>query len=79
MLHLEKDPSLYAEIEKGRDSVLDVDYAKIHDIISKGPAIEQTKELQRAHSQKAMEVLKVFQESDARTALSNIIVAMGDL
>lgn len=79
LLHLERDPTLYVEIEKGRESVLDVDYAKIHDIISKGPAIEQTKELQRDHSHKAMEVLQAFHDSDARTALSNIIVAMGDL
>jgi decaprenyl-diphosphate synthase subunit 2 len=47
--------------------------------VSKGPGISQTKQLQKKHSQKAMEVLQVFQESDARTALSNIIVAMGDL
>jgi decaprenyl-diphosphate synthase subunit 2 len=47
--------------------------------VSKGPGISQTKQLQKQHSQKAMEVLQVFQESDARKALSNIIVAMGDL
>jgi decaprenyl-diphosphate synthase subunit 2 len=47
--------------------------------VSKGPGISLTKQLQKKHSQKAMEVLQVFQESDARTALSNIIVAMGDL
>jgi len=47
--------------------------------VSKGPGIAQTKQLQKKHSHKAMEVLQVFQESDARTALSNIIVAMGDL
>lgn len=43
----------------------------------KGPGIAYTKQLQKEHSQKAMEVLEVFEESDARTALSNIIVAMG--
>lgn len=52
---------------------------QVHSIVSKGPGISQTKQLQKKHSQKAMEVLQVFQESDARTALSNIIVAMGDL
>ena len=46
--------------------------------MSKGPGISLTKQLQKDHSQKAMEVLQVFEEGDARTALSNIIVAMGD-
>lgn len=79
MFHLERDPSLYAEIEKGSDTIHDVDYAKVHQIVSKGPGIELTKELQKEHSQKALEVLSVFQDSDARTALSNIIFAMGEL
>lgn len=30
LLHLEYDPSLYTEIEKGLDSVHDVDYTKVH-------------------------------------------------
>lgn len=50
----------------------------MHDIIVSGPGVELTKQLQKEHSQRAMEVLAVFEESDARTALSNIIVAMGD-
>lgn len=48
----------------------------MHDIVIKGPGINKTKQLQKEHSEKAMEVLNVFDESDARTALSNIIVAM---
>lgn len=50
---------------------------QIHSIVMKGPGISYTKQLQKEHSQKAMEVLETFEESDARTALSNIIVAMG--
>ncbi len=38
-----------------------------------------TKRLRQEHSQKAMEVLAAFEQNDARTALSNIIVAMGEL
>ncbi|PNF29029.1 hypothetical protein B7P43_G14194 [Cryptotermes secundus] len=79
LFHLEHDPSLFTEIDKGVESVQNVDYDKVHSIVSKGPGISQTKQLQKEHSQKAMEVLQVFRESDARTALSNIIVAMGDL
>ncbi|KAK9498966.1 hypothetical protein O3M35_003497 [Rhynocoris fuscipes] len=79
LFHLEKDPSLYEEIKKGLDTILAVDYQKVHEIVSKGPGIELTKELQKEHSQKALEVLNAFQDSDARTALSNIIFAMGEL
>jgi len=79
MFHLEKDASLLSEIDKGLDSVENVDYDKIHSIVSKGPGISMTKDLQREHSQKALEVLNVFKPSDARQALSNIIFAMGEL
>lgn len=48
------------------------------DIVATGPGIGLTKELVKEHSQKAMEILSVFEESDARKALSNIIVAIGD-
>ncbi|XP_034949007.1 decaprenyl-diphosphate synthase subunit 2-like [Chelonus insularis] len=78
MFHIEHDPSILEEIDKGLESVHNVDYAKVYDIVVKGPGIELTKQLQKDHSQKAMDVLSVFQDSDARTALSNIIAAMGD-
>lgn len=78
MFHIEHDPSILKEIDVGLESVHTVDYAKVYEIITRGPGIELTKQLQKDHSQKAMEVLNVFQESDARTALSNIIAAMGD-
>jgi len=48
----------------------------VHDVVLNGPGINYTKQLQKEHSEKAMEVLNVFEESDAKTALSNIIVAM---
>lgn len=52
--------------------------AQVLEIVAAGPGIGLTKELIKEHSQKAMEVLNVFKESDARKALSNIIVAIGD-
>lgn len=48
----------------------------MHDVVIKGPGINYTKQLQKEHSEKAMEILNVFEENDARTALSNIIIAM---
>lgn len=52
---------------------------QVHSIVSKGPGITKTKELQREHSQQAMQVLQCFPDNDARTALTNIIVAMGEI
>lgn len=78
MFHIEHDPSILIEIDKGLESVANVDYGKVFDIVVSGPGVELTKKLQYEHSQRAMEVLNVFQESDARKALSNIIAAMGD-
>ncbi|XP_035725517.1 decaprenyl-diphosphate synthase subunit 2-like [Vespa mandarinia] len=78
MFHIEHDPSILTEIDKGLESIDNVDYVKVYNIVSQGPGIELTKQLQKKHSQKATEVLSVFQESDARTALYNIIAAMGD-
>lgn len=51
-------------------------YLQVHNTVMKGPGINRTKQLQKEHSQKAMEVLNVFDENDARKALTNIIVAM---
>lgn len=76
LFHLEHDHSLYKEIIKGRRSVEDINYEKIHREVFKGPGIEKTKELQRKHSQAAMTVLDQFPPSDARNALQNIILAM---
>ncbi|KAJ8680881.1 hypothetical protein QAD02_016668 [Eretmocerus hayati] len=78
MFHIEHDPSILVEIDKGLESVEDIDYAKVYDIVIRGPGIELTKHLQQEHSQCALEVLSVFHESDAQKALANLIDAMGD-
>lgn len=76
LYHLEHDASLYEEIKKGRRSVEDISYTKLHRIVRAGPGIVKTQELQRNHSKAAMTVLDGFPPSDARTALQNIILAM---
>lgn len=48
------------------------------EIVTAGPGIELTKKLVKEHSRRALEVLNVFEENDARKALSNIIAAIGD-
>ncbi|XP_055535652.1 all trans-polyprenyl-diphosphate synthase PDSS2 [Wyeomyia smithii] len=79
LFHLEHDPSLYEEIKKGRESVDNIDYAKIHAEVIKGPGLEKTRNLQKKHSLAAMAVLNELPPTDARTALQNIILAMQDL
>jgi decaprenyl-diphosphate synthase subunit 2 len=76
LFHLDYDPSLYEEMKKGRRSVDDISYSKVHQIVMEGPGIDKTKELLRKHSQAAMTVLENFPPTDARTALQNIILAM---
>ncbi|XP_019697362.1 decaprenyl-diphosphate synthase subunit 2 [Harpegnathos saltator] len=78
MFHVEHDPSILVELDKGLKSVENVDYMKVLEIVTAGPGIELTKELVKEHSRRAMEALNVFEESDARKALSNIIAAIGD-
>lgn len=60
----------------GLDNIHDVDYDTVRKHVLDGPALDMTKNLQRDHSKAALEVLNELPESDARTALANIIVAM---
>jgi decaprenyl-diphosphate synthase subunit 2 len=78
LFHLEYDSSLYDEIKKGMESVDDVNYFKIHKIVSTGPGIERTKKLQSKHTHAALTELYKFPNSDAREALEKIILAMQD-
>ncbi|XP_023024978.2 all trans-polyprenyl-diphosphate synthase PDSS2 isoform X1 [Leptinotarsa decemlineata] len=75
---LQHDPSIYSLIEKGLDDVKKVDYDALRRRVLDGPSLEMTKNLQREHSNAALEVLNELPESDARTALANIIAAMQD-
>lgn len=79
LFHLEFDPKMYEDIQKGFISIENVDYVKLHREISNGPGMERTRNLQRKHSLAAMKMLNKFPPSDARTALQNIILAMQDL
>ncbi|CAG9560726.1 unnamed protein product [Danaus chrysippus] len=73
---LEERPELYRYIEAGKRSVHDVDYHALYQAVLEGSGIEQTKHLQNEHVTRAREVLEAFPNCDARTALTNIIVAM---
>ncbi|KRT82650.1 hypothetical protein AMK59_3751 [Oryctes borbonicus] len=74
--HLQYDPSLYVEIERGMENVEDVDFEKIRQEVLKGPGLEKTNQLRVEHSNAALDALECFPVSDARNALTNMIVAM---
>ncbi|XP_058833367.1 all trans-polyprenyl-diphosphate synthase PDSS2-like [Topomyia yanbarensis] len=79
LFHLEYDPCIYEQIEKGRSCIEEIDYRELHRAIGTGPGLEKTRNLMRKHSHAAMQVLDRLQPSDARTALQNIILAMQEL
>lgn len=78
MFHLQHDPDLYSEIEKGQERVEDVDYEMVRKAVLAGPGLQMTKNLQKEHSRAALDVLDQLPASDARTALANIIAAVQD-
>ncbi len=73
LFHLDHDPTLYQEIIKGRNSIKDVDYQRVHKIVYGGPGVEQTKELQKKYSFIALTALEEFPEGEAKSALKNLI------
>lgn len=79
MFHLQYDPSLYTEIEEGKDDVMDVNYDEIRRQVLQGPGLDLTQKLQREHCHAALNVLNQLPSSDARTALANIIAAIQDI
>lgn len=79
LFHLEHNPAAYDEIKNGFVSIDNVDYAKLHNEIVNGPAVDKALSLQRKHSMAAMKTLNKFRASDARSALQSIVLAMQDL
>lgn len=76
LFHLEDDLEAYEEIEKGKNDVANINYAKLHKTVLNGQGIEKTKSLQLELAGEALEVLKEFPVKDAHGALENIIKDM---
>ncbi|KAJ8939021.1 hypothetical protein NQ314_011274 [Rhamnusium bicolor] len=75
LFHIQHDPSYHKKIMEyaERDNV---DFYDIRKVVLSGPGLKKTAELQEELSLNALQVLEDFPESDARTALSNIINSM---
>lgn len=77
VLHLQRDLSLLSLITSAGDSLENCDFKKIHNVIMAGRGVQDAKDLCQSHAQAALDVLQdVFEPSDARTALENIINAL---
>lgn len=76
LYHLEEDPSLYAEIKKGLESIENIDFGKIHRIVRNGPGIDKTKELLNKNNLISFTLLHKFPQSDSQRAIENLILAI---
>lgn len=77
IFHLHHHPNVYKDIQKGKKSVEDIDYEKLHAEVRNGPGVEETKRLAEKHGRAAMEILtQHLPESDARHAVENILEAL---
>ncbi|KAJ3654727.1 hypothetical protein Zmor_013898 [Zophobas morio] len=76
MLHLQHDPSLYIEIEKGLSDQKKVNYDLIRKVVMSGPGLDKTDQLKREFSDAALNVLDNFSDSGSKTVLINIMKAL---
>ncbi|KAL7052049.1 hypothetical protein ACKWTF_004738 [Chironomus riparius] len=78
LFHLEEDPSLFEEIKKGSETIENIDFAKIHEIVRNGPGILKTKELLSKNNLIALTLLHKFPKSESQRAVENLILALVD-
>ncbi|KAJ8917518.1 hypothetical protein NQ315_005567 [Exocentrus adspersus] len=75
LFHIQSDPSYYARIKEYADTS-DVNYTEIREVVKSGPGLQKTIELQEEFSLNALNVLEEFPDSEAKSALINIIKSM---
>lgn len=76
LFHLEYDPDAYEEIKKGRISVENIDYQRLHREILKGPGVEKTIRLRQRQATATTKSLDSFPECKARNFLQSMIQAL---
>lgn len=76
LFHLEHEPEFYEEIEKGLETIDNVDFEKIHKIVRNGPGIAKTKELLSKNNLIAFTLLHKFPKSESQRAIENLILAL---
>lgn len=76
LFQLDFNPELYQEIRKGLVSVMDIDYSKVYDEVSQGPGLEKTQKMHDKFKLKSLNELLNFPQSDVRSVLENILLAL---
>lgn len=77
--HLDFEPDFYKEIEKGLVNIQDLNYKKIFDVVSKGPGMEKTFDLQKYYTERLLNILKKFLESETRNIVVNMLKIMEEI
>lgn len=78
LFHIEYDPEIYREIEKGAEDIQNIDYEHLYGVIMDGPGLEKTRQIQKEHARVALNMLEGFPEGDAKVALFDIIDALNE-
>lgn len=73
LFHLQNDKSLFEEINKGRVSVKNINFQKIHRDVLNGSGLEKTQNLVRTHTKIVEDMLDRLPASNYRNHLNNII------
>lgn len=77
LFHLQYEPQIYRIVEEAGESVENVDFEKLRQLIVSGPGMQKTMELQQENSKAALELLEYFEVEDAKNSLRNIIHSIG--
>lgn len=75
LFHLQRYPNFYNEFEHLINQDRVVDYDKIRKTLLESPALNDTKLLQHELSERTLNILEDFEDSDAKQALRNIIIS----
>jgi geranylgeranyl pyrophosphate synthase len=76
LFQLDETPVMYDEILKCRNSIANIDYEKLRQMILNGSGVEKTKELLVEFAVNALYDLGNFSNSKAKEALENILISM---
>ncbi|XP_022918780.1 all trans-polyprenyl-diphosphate synthase PDSS2-like [Onthophagus taurus] len=76
LFHLQYDPKFYNEIEEMVYEENELNYGYICTKIKKSSALEDTRQLQKEFSQKALKALERFSENKSKEALREIILSL---
>lgn len=72
LFHIQSDPSYYENLMENVKND-NVDYAEIKKVVRSGPGLKKSADLQEEFSLNALKALEEFPDTEAKSALANII------